>query len=401
MEPERGARSMRISIPALITSGIVVAGLAIIGLSALDRQEATQLSAINVRLVHDQRIISSLESIRFHAQVLQIGYSAFLASNQENFLEHFRKGEVILRSELKYLESRREDNLILQRRFEELNAIAEALISGGERTALPSNAKVLQNINAARDAKNAHERLQQIVYEMLAEERKVFDRLEEEQIAIIEQLRVRVLVLSSVSFALLLAFYAVIMIMLRRQRRDRARIQHEAHFDQLTGLPNRSLLMDRLKQQIALSMRQKQTFAVLMMDLDEFKQVNDSLGHAAGDALLAEVARRAQSVVRGSDTAGRLGGDEFLAILPGVDIKGATEVAGKLVRLLAGEYQLGNKTARVTSSIGIAIYPYHGTDADLLIRNADLAMYAAKKGGKNAYRSYGPELQGALQAANA
>ena len=169
-----------------------------------------------------------------------------------------------------------------------------------------------------------------------------------------------------------------------RERAAQSRIERLAHFDMLTGLPNRALLIDRLNQESARAKRGARPFAVLMFDLDGFKKVNDTWGHAAGDQVLRQVGTRARACVRASDTVGRLGGDEFLALLPETTLDGAREVAEKLRTTLREPYDLGKgTTANVGASVGISVFPQHGTDAEDLQRAADGALYHSKREGKN------------------
>jgi diguanylate cyclase (GGDEF)-like protein len=169
---------------------------------------------------------------------------------------------------------------------------------------------------------------------------------------------------------------------LARERAARRRIEWLAHFDPVTGLPNRALLSDRLAQEVARARRLEERFAVLLFDLDGFKDVNDTWGHAAGDRVLAMVAERSRRCMRASDTVGRLGGDEFLAILPQTEAPGALALAQKLLAALTVPYALGTQAAHVGVSIGVSIFPDHGDDAETLQRAADAALYAAKRGGK-------------------
>jgi diguanylate cyclase len=158
-----------------------------------------------------------------------------------------------------------------------------------------------------------------------------------------------------------------------------AQVHHFAYHDELTGLPNRSLLRDRLNQAIVQAARQNKQVGLLLLDLDGFKIVNDRLGHATGDKLLQRVAERLLSCIRGADTACRYGGDEFVILLPEIDgEKSAAEVAQKLHAHLAMPYVVDGNPIAVTSSIGIAVYPCDGSSQDDLIRRADVAMYLAK-----------------------
>jgi diguanylate cyclase (GGDEF)-like protein len=176
------------------------------------------------------------------------------------------------------------------------------------------------------------------------------------------------------------------------RKRDEARILHLAHHDTLTGLPNRSLIGDRLAQALRRADRERQQLVLAYIDLDGFKKVNDSLGHAAGDELLRVVAARMTGCVRKSDTVGRLGGDEFVLILPqqggsGADA-GAAVVLDKVLAALAETIMLGGTAARVGGSIGAALYPRDGSDGAALMMRADAAMYHAKKLGKNNIQFY-------------
>ncbi len=164
-----------------------------------------------------------------------------------------------------------------------------------------------------------------------------------------------------------------------------ARIQQLAHYDVLTGLPNRALFNDRLEQAIIHAQRNQSKVSLLFLDLDRFKQINDTLGHGAGDQLLQMVAQRLMECIREQDTVSRQGGDEFIAVLPGTDVIGAEMVAGKMLHAIIQPYVIEGHDLRISSSIGIAVYPDHAQDADSLIKFADVAMYQAKEGGRNKY----------------
>lgn len=168
-------------------------------------------------------------------------------------------------------------------------------------------------------------------------------------------------------------------------------LEHQALHDALTDLPNRSLLMDRLDQAIRSAHRGQGQLALLLMDLDRFKEVNDTLGHHYGDLLLQEAAIRLRHTLRGSDTVARLGGDEFAILLPGTDGKGAGLAAGKLLKALGQPFVTEGQSFDVGASVGIALYPSHGADAGTLLRRADVAMYMAKHG-SSGYAFYDEEL---------
>ena len=168
---------------------------------------------------------------------------------------------------------------------------------------------------------------------------------------------------------------------------------HQAQHDVLTGLPNSALLGDRIAQAIALARRNKKQFAVLFLDLDHFKRINDTLGHAAGDKLLQSVALRLKACVRASDTVSRKGGDEFVVLLSEIaQPDHAARSADKILAAVTSAHQVAGKELVVTASIGISIYPHDGADADALVKAADAAMYRAKESGRNHYRFFGQEM---------
>jgi diguanylate cyclase (GGDEF)-like protein/PAS domain S-box-containing protein len=173
------------------------------------------------------------------------------------------------------------------------------------------------------------------------------------------------------------------------KKRAEARLAYLATHDALTGLPNRAAFAERLALELAHAERNQTRVAVMLLDLDRFKEVNDSLGHAVGDELLQAVAERLSGGLRKSDTVARLGGDEFLVLLPGADhVERSLGVAQKIVHALEQPFVIAGREVRLTVSIGLALYPDDGRDADALIKNADTAMYRAKDRGRNTYERF-------------
>ncbi|MBF0348129.1 MAG: EAL domain-containing protein [Magnetococcales bacterium] len=180
---------------------------------------------------------------------------------------------------------------------------------------------------------------------------------------------------------------------IQRRRILEERLREQAEFDLLTGLPNRSLFMDRLGQAILMSQRNHMLFALLFIDLDRFKWVNDTLGHDAGDTLLIEVSRRLEREIRKSDTVARLGGDEFTVILNHLFHESMAElVARKILEQLNVPFMLKGQSVTISGSIGIALYPSDGTDVDQLTQHADAAMYQSKKSGRNMVQFFSAEI---------
>lgn len=170
------------------------------------------------------------------------------------------------------------------------------------------------------------------------------------------------------------------------RKRIYSRLEYLSQHDQLTELPNRALFLDRLQVALKKAARDSTRLSVLYLDLDKFKEINDTFGHTTGDHLLREVALRLKECVRESDTVGRLGGDEFAILLDGINRQeDATLVAEKILVTLSAPYNLEGATLVTTPSLGIAVYPEHGEDDLQLIRHADDAMYVAKRGGGRRY----------------
>ncbi|MFA6180368.1 MAG: diguanylate cyclase, partial [Candidatus Methylopumilus sp.] len=173
-----------------------------------------------------------------------------------------------------------------------------------------------------------------------------------------------------------------------------AQIMRLAHFDGITGLPNRVLFIDRFKQELKKAHRNSQSLTLMYLDLDRFKEVNDTLGHDMGDLLLKETAQRLVGCVREVDTVARLGGDEFTLLLNGLDNQAVTDrIAQKVLDRLAQPFHIGSELVYLSTSIGISIYPDDGSGVEVLLKNADQAMYVAKQNGRNRYHYFTPVMQ--------
>ncbi len=167
------------------------------------------------------------------------------------------------------------------------------------------------------------------------------------------------------------------------------RVQYLAYYDALTDVPNRTLLQDRLSKALASARRQKDKVALLFLDLDRFKNINDSLGHALGDLLLQKVAERLKRWAREQDTVARLGGDEFLIVLTRIrDVADAAVAAERLMAAMTNEFIVQGNPLSISCSLGISIFPDHGESGEILIKNADAAMYSAKEKGRNNFRFF-------------
>ena len=173
------------------------------------------------------------------------------------------------------------------------------------------------------------------------------------------------------------------------QKEAEETIKRLAYTDSVTGLPNRLLFNERLALEMARAARKKSKFAVMLLDVDHFKRVNDSLGHAVGDRLLRQIGVRLAGLLRKSDTVARMGGDEFLVLLPHLEcVRDARTIADKILASVAEPFPFDGSDLRVTTSIGLTVYPHDGRDGETLLKEADIAMYRAKKAGRNNWQRF-------------
>ena len=192
--------------------------------------------------------------------------------------------------------------------------------------------------------------------------------------------------------------YIVTLYDLTEQKKSQDKINYLAHYDVLTGLPNRAMFKERVSHAIKLAERQSAILAVLFIDLDNFKQVNDSYGHPVGDELLCEVSKRLQHALRKSDTLSRSGGDEFMLLLENMKtVHSIKTAAQKIIGVLAQPMLIDGTEIYLSASVGIALYPTDGEDVDTILRNADMAMYRAKEFGRNQFHFYTEEMSASVQ----
>jgi len=369
----------RLAAAGLLVAAVTIALLGLMIISDLDRELELHRSVMVAQQVKD-----SLDKLRTHLNELRAASRlGATTGDSEAFVDIDRRAGEVER-ELEYLARQVSADTPLPT-FEALAPAARLLVVHAR--SISAARSVRGSLSAANLAREA-ERVEADAIEALERsDAAVTARINDRTLAQIqtaERLRryVTWLLLGSVGglTGLFIAYRRVQV----RERAAQSRIERLAHFDMLTGLPNRALLIDRLNQESARAKRGARPFAVLMFDLDGFKKVNDTWGHGAGDQVLRQVGTRARACVRASDTVGRLGGDEFLAILPETTLEGAQGVAEKLRAALREPYEVAKETtANVGASVGIAVFPQHGTDAEDLQRAADGALYHSKREGKN------------------
>lgn len=231
-------------------------------------------------------------------------------------------------------------------------------------------------------------RINDQVIKLVALQKKQADNAVREAELSYQYARDLMMVLGVIASVMFIFIAAVVSRKVSKQAQD---MEYQAFHDELTGLPNRMLFLDRLAHALSLSQREETPFAIMLLDLDRFKEVNDTLGHDVGDQLLQEVSRRLSETVRESDTVARLGGDEFVILLEKIDLEPVPEIARKFVKVLDSPFLLAGQLVDVSASIGIAYFPDHGSDSVSLMQRADMAMYAAKRS-HSGFELYSGEL---------
>jgi len=367
----------------LAGAGLAIAALTIIALAALVLSDLEREAQLHREVIAAQQVKDSLDKVRIQLHELRSAARFGAVTGDAAAFRTIEKQWVALDAELGFLAQRASperplpqfDALVRSARLLVVHARSIAEARGG-RGAVPAMA-------LAREA----ERLETEAVEALeSSDAAITAHINARtlaQIRVGEGVRTYVAWLLGGSIAVLVGLFAGYRRMQVRERAAQQRIEHLAHYDTVTGLPNRALLTDRLEQEAARARRKSQGFAVLIFDLDGFKSVNDTWGHAAGDRVLSMVGVRARKCMRASDTVGRLGGDEFLAILPETGTAGAVGVADKLRESLSEPYRLGKAVASLSASVGVSLFPDHGDDLETLQRSADAALYRAKRAGKN------------------
>jgi diguanylate cyclase (GGDEF)-like protein len=355
---------------------LLVAALTILVLTVLGVYEVQAEAQLLREVIGAQQAKDGLESLRSRMHELRLASHVHGLTGSADAAREIDRRLVELDADVEYLVERARTDPALS---ETAGALAE------DARAYAFHVRTARSAGTARpetgDAleRRARESLDRAID---AQARRIYEG-STAQIRVGENLKFYLSTLLVGSIGILVGLFAVFQYAQSRARAQHERIQRLAHYDPLTELPNRSLLTDRFAQERSRARRNGKGLAVVLFDLDGFKEVNDSLGHAAGDALLVEVARRVRECVRASDTVGRLGGDEFLAILPEAARDGALQVAEKIRAEVSRPYLIAGREARVSASLGVSLHPEHGEDADALMRAADAALYAAKRSGRN------------------
>lgn len=362
----------------LVIAAVTIIALAIVVLADLDREVKVHLEVIAAQRAKDE-----LHVLRAHLQELRSTARLGARTGDAPAFRNIERRAADVEAALARLQHDAESGAMMPG-LPSLSQSSRLLLMHARSIA---EVRALRGAASANDLAQETERLTQeatvAVDRSLAFQTARINERTLAQIQLGERLRRYIAGLLVGSIVMLIGLFAAYRRAQIRERDALRRIELLAHFDMVTGLPNRALLADRLAQELSRARRSSRGFAVLLFDLDGFKAVNDTWGHSAGDRVLALVGERARKCMRASDTVGRQGGDEFLAILPETGLEGALGVAEKLRAALQDPYPLGDAEAHLSASVGLALYPDHGSDPEALQRAADAALYRAKREGKN------------------
>jgi diguanylate cyclase (GGDEF)-like protein len=386
--------SDKYSINQVALAALIVAVVAIATVSAVSITALKNLIGVNTEVLRMQRLISSVESIRFHAMAIDSSEQSYVITGSASDLGVYRSARIEMFGELEFLEQRKAELPALAERYLSLQKSIDALIVAEKRIV---DAREKKGFEAARllVIEGRDEKAQRQVIAnadfILLEARRNMDSLEMRQSQFADRVQRWIIALISSAALVLIFCHGVVRKLSLDQIAAREKIAYQAMHDSLTGLANRDAIIEHLDARLANGETERALggFALMLLDLDGFKAVNDELGHDAGDELLKIVAKRLVATLRDSDFIARLGGDEFLVVVPQVsDRDTAGLVADKLIRVLAEPYAINSKLARVSASIGVSLFPTNGSDREVLMKAADLAMYEAKRAGRNQARFF-------------
>jgi diguanylate cyclase (GGDEF)-like protein len=364
-----------------LLAAVVVIGF-VIGTLALTRDVESAARWV----AHTREVQREIE--RFTTSLSDVGASTrgYVVTGAPDYLAEYRLAAARARDCFADLRRLTRDNPAQQKRLDEVDEALTVRLRTAERIV---SLRQDRGFESARDEvmKGAYliemTRLRLLIADLLFEEDRLLSKREAHVTRLADLLRAVLVALGVLCVAALLPMYLALRRLLREQEVESRRDAELALHDPLTGLPNRRLLLDRLAHALTVARRQRTETAVLFLDLDGFKAVNDSFGHDVGDALLEAVAERLAKGRRSSDTVARIAGDEFVVVLDHLrDARDVEQVAREIIDALSRPYALGSTTARIGTSVGWAVYPHDGLEAAVLMRRADTALYAAKRGGK-------------------
>jgi diguanylate cyclase (GGDEF)-like protein len=383
---------LNLSVKHIATILIVFMGAMMVAIGVVTSVDGNRMASLNNDLLQRGKVTYLLASVSENALAIRSAEFGYLLRPRPELVKQYQVSRAKIESAIEAL---RDHHLS----FEEVEAAIPAL---GQRAAAFGAKSQRTFVGSEEERANraaqvtTNREADLLLAEVRALDEKNAANVEKSQrllSLLLAKAETRVIVTVTACLLAIIAGAFAVRVQAREQEEYLDAMSRMAQYDNLTKLPNRVLTMDRLRQQLAVATRGKEPFSILAFDLDGFKKVNDTQGHAGGDDLLKQVATRCTSALREVDTVGRMGGDEFVAILPSANRDGASLAAGKLLAEVSKPYKLGNGAmVFIGASIGITVYGQHGTDAATLLTNADTASYHAKSRGKGQYVVFDPGM---------
>lgn len=376
---------LRIGVEHIAIILTVFLGFVIVAIGIMTSLDANRLSSVNRELLQRNHALGLLAIIRENTTAIRSAEYAYLLQPKQSLMKTYQLARATVETSIEALRDYHLNFKEVASAIPQLGQHAAALGSRTQRTFTIKSDDKSKLIGDALTNPEADRLLATVVgVESIMSERANEAQTRLTGILASSEMRTIITAIACL-FAIVLGGFAV-KAQGRSQRELLDKMSRMAQYDGMTALPNRVLTVDRLRQQVMQAARSKEAFSVLAFDLDGFKKVNDTHGHAGGDDLLKQVAKRCERSLRENDTVGRMGGDEFVAILPSTNTDGAQLASSKMLAAIKEPYRLNNgSTVFVGASIGIAVYDLHGRDAATLLKHADAASYVAKGRGKGQY----------------
>lgn len=379
------------SLNRMVVAGLAVVIAVLIVLEGLVWNAAERSSQMFFRVMHTHSMINSLTALLSDLDIIEIEQRDYLITGSKDCLSRFRKAIASLDSDMAVVvanDSRQKQDI--RRILEEIGAYKSVLESTVTPYPIPDFDAIRKILSRNH---GVYGTIRNKVNAMVGNEIDVLNQRNRLETASIRQEHVSIAILSIFVAATLFVLFRRLYLDISRRIAFEAKLKHQASHDVLTGLANRSLFFDRIAQAIIHAGRVDRVVMVMLIDLDRFKLINDSLGHGVGDELLKVISRRLSENTRPGDTVARLGGDEFALMMSDMaDEADAAFVAENILGVLAEPMTVGGHDLVVRASIGISVFPRDGSEVSALLKNADSAMYQVKESGRNSFRFYTPEM---------
>ncbi|MCE2722029.1 MAG: GGDEF domain-containing protein [Betaproteobacteria bacterium] len=376
---------MKLSVKNLATILIIFMGLMMVAIGVITTIDGNRMASLNNDILQRGKVTYQLSVVSENTLAIRSSEYAYLLRPRADLVKQYQVSRAKIEGAIESLRDNHRNIDEVEAAIPPLGQKAAAFFTRSQRTFTAGEEERARRANEAPNNRDA-DALLRAVAELEEKNLANIAKNQGQLSSLLVKAETRVIITVTACLLAIIAGAFAVRAQSREQEEYLEAMSRMAQYDNLTKLPNRVLTLDRLRQQIAGAGRSKEPFAVLAFDLDGFKKVNDTHGHAGGDDLLKQVAQRCTNALREVDTVGRMGGDEFVALLPSADREGACAAAGKLLAEVSKPYKLSNgASVFIGASIGIAVFGLHGKDSAALLTNADAASYVAKSRGKGQF----------------